>query len=205
MQPIITTYTKNRGLYAMRMHPDRTRFVKVTDSALHTFNSSQYADFVIGLSDPYNLGVYGGVPPTMALDFKPVDVIFERQFVDDGMGGLTLQAATFGDPAVGNADTTEGVDLFSIRGGFAAAVNLAASAGTIVVGAAITGTLTDTQMTTNLTDVLDTLYTGRVIIFTSGNLKNMAAVVIGYDATTKKLTYAKLPVAPVNGDGFVIV
>ncbi|RKZ09465.1 hypothetical protein DRQ25_06305 [Candidatus Fermentibacteria bacterium] len=96
-------------------------------------------------------------------------------------------------------------DVLAISGSTDAADHLEASAETIVVGAAATGTLSTTQMTTNLTEATNDHYNGRIIIWTSGVLKDQATDVTDYDGATKKLTYTATTEAPSDGDTFVLV
>jgi len=87
----------------------------------------------------------------------------------------------------------------------AAAAKLALSAGTIVSASAITGTLSTTQMSTDLTEATDDHYNGRIVIFTSGVLANQATDITAYNGTTKVITMTALTEAPSNADTFVIV
>jgi hypothetical protein len=87
----------------------------------------------------------------------------------------------------------------------AAAQRLALSAGTIVSGAAVTGVLSTTKMTTDLTEATDDHYIGRVIIWTSGVLINQATNITDYNGATKELTFSATTEAPSNGDTFIIV
>lgn len=87
----------------------------------------------------------------------------------------------------------------------AGATKLALSAGTIVVGAAAAGTLSTTQMTTNLTEATDDHYNGRIIIWTSGVLINQATDITDYTGATKLLTYTAVTEAPTAADSFIIV
>lgn len=79
------------------------------------------------------------------------------------------------------------------------------SISTIVRGQAQTGTLSTTQMTTNLTEATDDHYNGRIIIWTSGVLKDQATNITDYTGATKLFTYTATTEAPSNGDTFVIV
>jgi len=96
-------------------------------------------------------------------------------------------------------------DAVAISGSTDAADKLEASAETIVTGAAVTGTLSITQMTTNLTEITDDHYIGRIIIWTSGVLQDQASDITDYDGGTKMLTYTATTEAPSNGDTFNIV
>jgi len=96
-------------------------------------------------------------------------------------------------------------DTTAIAGITAAATNLSKSAIGIEPGAAITGTLSTTQMTTDLTEVTDDHYNGRIIVWTSGVLKNQATDITDYTGASKLLTYTATTEAPANTDTFVII
>jgi hypothetical protein len=89
----------------------------------------------------------------------------------------------------------------------AAAINLALSTGEIIVGAAQTGTLSSTQMTTDLTEATDNHYIGRVILWTSGVLKGQRSFITDYAGASGLLTYdvTETGEAPSNGDTFIII
>ena len=85
---------------------------------------------------------------------------------------------------------------------------LEASASTIVQGNPVAGTLSFTEMTTDLTETTDDHYNGRVLIFTSGVLAGQATDITDYDGASKKLTFTALSDQPATGGqltSFVIV
>ncbi len=96
-------------------------------------------------------------------------------------------------------------DARAVYGSTDAALKLKTSAETIVIGAAAAGTLSTTQMTTDLTEVTDDHYNGRIIIWTSGVLINQATDITDYDGGTKMFTYTAVTEAPSAADTFVIV
>jgi len=96
-------------------------------------------------------------------------------------------------------------DMLALDGSTDAATNLKASVSTILRGSAITGTLSTTQATTDLTEATNDHYNGRRLIWTSGVLIAQATPITDYDGATKMLTYVALTEAPSNGDTFVIV
>lgn len=75
----------------------------------------------------------------------------------------------------------------------------------VVRGAAITGTLSATEMTTDLTEATDNHYNGRVVVFLSGVLLGQATVITDYTGATKLITMTALTEAPANTDTFIIV
>lgn len=83
--------------------------------------------------------------------------------------------------------------------------NQSGAASTLVEGAATAGTLSTTEMTTDLSEATDDHYNGRTIIWTSGVLLNQATAITDYDGATKKLVYVATTEAPSIGDTFVII
>jgi hypothetical protein len=69
----------------------------------------------------------------------------------------------------------------------------------------VTGTLSTTEMTTDLTEATNDHYNGRIIIWTSGVLKDQATDITDYDGATKKLVFTAVTEAPSNADTFVIL
>lgn len=98
-------------------------------------------------------------------------------------------------------------DALAINGSTSAATQLAKSGPTIVSGTAITGTLSNTQASTDLTEVTNDHYVGRSLVWTSGVLQNQACYIEAYNGTSKVLTYTTTPTgeSPSNNDTFIIV
>ena len=135
-----------------------------------------------------------------AADLVTVDANVDAILVDTGttIPGQIAALNNF-DPA------TDTVDVGALGGDTAALANLAESAGTMVTGAAVTGTLSTTQMSTDLTEATDDHYNGRVIIWTSGVLQDQATNITDYDGTTKVLTFTAVTEAPSDTNTFIIV
>ena len=70
-----------------------------------------------------------------------------------------------------------------------------------------TGTLSSTEMTTDLTEATADHYKGRTVLWTSGVLANSFSFITGYTSTGGKLTYetTKTGESPSDGDTGVIV
>ncbi len=79
------------------------------------------------------------------------------------------------------------------------------SSKTIVSGAAEAGTLSVTQMTTDLTEATDDHYIGRAVIWKTGVLADQAASITDYRGSDGMLTFAALTESASAGDTFVIV
>jgi hypothetical protein len=144
------------------------------------------------------------------MDADNVAVVFSDQTAPAAWDDVTLTLQTaanqYDDLSTFDATTdTVDADVVALDGNGNAAMNLAASAETIVRGEALTGTLSTTQMTTDLTETTDAHYVGRVVIWTTGDLAAQAARITAYNGTSKLLTYTETTSAPANGDTFVIV
>ncbi len=96
-------------------------------------------------------------------------------------------------------------DVGAISTSTDAADKLEASAETIEIGAAEAGTLSTTQMTTDLSEATDDHYNGRVIIWTSGVLLRQATDITGYTGANGLLTFTAVTEAPSAADTFVMV
>jgi hypothetical protein len=130
-------------------------------------------------------------------------------------GGTVVAPAVTGIPKVdvthfgGVGATTSGgipsVDAAKISGSTTAADKLELGALSIETGAAIAGTLSTTEMTTDLTEATNSHYNGRTIIWTSGVLLRQASAITAYDGSTKKLTYTAVTEAPSAADTFILV
>ena len=72
-------------------------------------------------------------------------------------------------------------------------------------GAAEAGTLSTTQMTTDLTEATDDHYNGRIVIWTSGVLLGQATDITDYTGATGMLTYTAVTESPSATDTFVII
>ena len=87
----------------------------------------------------------------------------------------------------------------------AATAKLALSAAGIVTGAAEAGTLSTTQMTTNLTEATNDHYIGAVVVWTSGVLAGQRSDITDYAGANGLLTYTAVTEAPSATDTFVIL
>lgn len=158
-------------------------------------------------------------PPTRAEATTDKDAIITEvnanetkiDIIDTNVDAILVDTAEIGVAGAGLTalssfdETTDTVDVGKISGSATAADNLEASTLTIVKGAAIAGTLSSTEMTTDLTEATDDHYNGRIILFTSGALQDQGTVITDYVGATKKLVFAALTETPTAGDTFIIV
>jgi len=74
-----------------------------------------------------------------------------------------------------------------------------------VVGVAEAGTLTQTEMTTDLGEATDEHFKGRSVNWTTGPLAGQSSNITAYTATGGKLTYTEVTDNPVAGNAFIIL
>lgn len=106
-----------------------------------------------------------------------------------GSAGAALQDAADGDYIAGDAT---------------AALNARRGYQGLVRGAAVTGTLTASVFSTNLTEATNDHYNDRILTFTSGALAGQSTQILDYNGSTKVLTVAAMTEAPANGNEFII-
>lgn len=107
--------------------------------------------------------------------------------------------------SVASVAATVNADAIKVNGSASAAAKLALAAVGIVSGAAIAGTLSTTQMTTDLTEATNDHYVDATIVWTSGALAGQRKAITSYNGTSKVLTYDAATDAPSAADTFVIV
>lgn len=185
----------------------------VSGSAWVTINLSNWANYVIALSDDGS-GYYTASMPAVAAGRYTI-LLYQQNggspdpTNDDHIGnsnGNWTGSAWEAGWSTASRSLTGGVDVTSVNGSSTAAARLAISAASMVSGAAASGTLSVSQMTTNLAATLANVYVGRVIYFTTGNLTGRVAAISAYAVSGGKLSFfTPLPQAPVAGDQFIIV
>jgi hypothetical protein len=95
-------------------------------------------------------------------------------------------------------------NLTKVGGDSTAATNLYRAFSSVVVATAVTGTLTTTGFTTNLSSAVNDFYNGRLLTFVTGALAGQQTSISDYTGATKLITCPALTGAPANGDIFVI-
>lgn len=163
-----------------------------------SFSSATVGTYTSGgfVAVPNMAGVYEFGIPNSAIDAS-----------SEGSVMVMLSGAANMEPVVFE------IELDKIDYRSEAYLSLESSARTIVTGVAVAGTLSTTQMTTDLTEETDDHYNGRVLIFTDGGLAGQATSItdyVGYvggvTPQESKLVFRSLTQAPVAGSSkFVIV
>ncbi len=125
----------------------------------------------------------------------------------DSYARIGANGAGLTDLATASALSTHDTKIEGRTISSSAADNLEASALTMVRGTAQSGTLSSTEMTTNLTEATTDHYKNRYVMWTSGVLDGSFATISAYTSTGGKLTYdtTKTGESPSAGDTFIIV
>lgn len=193
-QPIETSGTTGLVLYVIRISQTDGKVFNTNTLLYETYNQAHWADYAIGLDEYGSCGYYRGVPPPESLVVPATDVFYSQS-------GGSPAPTDFPPYTLG---ASQGDNVYSVNGAILPAKNFGLAAGTEETGAAISGTLTVTQMSTDLTNPLQNAYVGRTVYWTSGQLFKCAAAIKTYDATTHILTFTNVPIAPSAGDTFII-
>ncbi len=108
------------------------------------------------------------------------------------------------DSLVAGSDLLD-TNMDEISGDQLAAAMLEASAEGIIAGAAVSGTLSTTEMTTDLSETTDDHFVSGIIVWRTAALRYQKTQITSYDGTTKKLGFTAVTEAPNAGDKFVIL
>ena len=141
--------------------------------------------------DAYN-GMLAIITDATTLVQKCVGVVFDYV-------GSTKQVILAYDPAVFTISAGDYIDIM------AQPLGLGMAAGTIEFSDAKSGTLSTTEMSTNLTEATDDHYIGRTIIWLTGVLFRQASDCTDYTGVNGVLKFSAVTEAPSAGDKFVIV
>lgn len=157
-------------------------------------------------SGSYNMSLEGDGQLIVNANCSATSTIAIRGHFTISGDATAIAAITFSEDArFHNRASIEAIKVVTDALTAAAAAKLALSAGTVVTGAAEAGTLSTTQMTSDLTEATDDHYNGRIVIWTSGVLKDQASDITDYSGATGLLTYTAVTEAPSAADTFVIV
>lgn len=194
MRPIDTAYQSGKTLYAIIHNPDGTVWNEV-GQAFEAFNVSNWADYAIALTEQGISGYYRADYPAAITDVLTTEVLYSQ---------VGIVPAISDAPPIG-LGSSQGTNSAAVGNSVNAALNLQTALDAEVQGEAILGTLSTTQMSTDLASTLDNVYVGRIIVFIDGANAGAAANILSYNGTSKLLTFTNVPLAPVVGDKFIIL
>ncbi|MCX5794969.1 MAG: hypothetical protein NTY77_05705 [Elusimicrobia bacterium] len=182
--------------YVVIHNLDTGQVWNVETMAWEDFDNSHWEKYAVMLQQQGSSRYYSAEHPCADLSVMMSEMIFTQVGVAPAISDPSPQAVM---------SRAQGGPIGSIRGSVLAAENLRTNLLTMARGAAAAGTLSTTQMTTDLADTSDGVYVGRLIIWTSGALLRRVAYISGYAGETKKLTFGAMPAAPSEGDTFLVI
>jgi hypothetical protein len=142
---------------------------------------------------------------TGAIDSNSMAAALQNSLAESIAGGIwEINQFTHMTPGTMGGQLLEAANGNFIGGSFAAATNAARAFEGLVLGAALTGTLTATAFSTTLTEATNDHYNGRTLTFTSGPLAGQMTTILDYNGATKVVTVAAMTEAPANGNQFFI-
>lgn len=164
-----------------------------------TFNAAHWASYAISTVEDAGTGIYSATYPA-ALAGQPAAIEFSYQ-----QKGAS-PALSDGPPIT--QGQSQGVNLVSILGDAGSVLNMLAGLDVEMLGAAVAGTLSTTQMSTNISGVTQAnVFNGRTIYFGSGANEWQASAITGgaVVAGAYVLTFDAVNNAPTAGDLFLII
>lgn len=179
-------------------------------AALEAYNQGHWANYVISAPEQSGSGRYIMTVPGYLPAGRYIMWVYLQLGGSPAAGDTTMDFVFFDWDGGNVIGVGSSLNVGKINGSATAAVNLALSALKLKPGAAAAGTLSTSQMTTNLTDTVPGIYKGRVLIFTSGVNNNLAVLITDYAVTGGKLTFVAYgsqpaPSAPSAADTFIIL
>jgi hypothetical protein len=192
--PIETVSPSGLTIYATIHHPDG-RIWNTLSEEFEAYFADHWPLYAIALAEQGITGYYRGAYPEAIEGVLTTETLYMQS-------GPTPAP---NDPTSVGIAQSQGAALAAIRNNFTAVDNLLDNLTVMKRGEAIAGTLTTTQMTTNIDDTEDDVYEGRVLIWTSGALFRRAAYIQTYDGDTHTFTFSPVSQAPAAGDKFIVI
>jgi|ERR1035437_6360202 hypothetical protein len=194
LNPIEVAYQSGATLYCVIHKKDGTVW---NGSAFEAYNPAHWATYAVALTEQAGSGYYSAAAPVGIGS----NLVTECIYVQVG-GSPALSDAAPGPSGIGQA---QGTDIASVVHAESAAGNMQANLGALVLGVAAAGTLSTTQMTTNLVATLANVYVGRLVIFLTGSQSGVAATITSYNLSGGLLSFTAIGGAPSANDTFIIV
>lgn len=197
-QPILTVYLSNRTLYVVIVY--NGQFWNKDTPAFENYSQGNWVHYAVPLTEYTSSGIYQATfPAGIPAGALPTEFLYQQN------GGSPILPGSAGGDSFLSLMQSQGANVQTISGSGSAATALSLSGNTIVSAAATAGTLSTSQMTTTLTNTVDSAYNGRLIIWTSGVLQNQATNITAYSHTNGRLTFTAVTNAPTAGDTFIVV
>lgn len=178
--------------------------------SMEAYNQSHWANYVNSTPENAGAGEYVLSVPGYLPAGRYKTTFYVQNGGSPASGDSPFATEVFDWDGANVIGVGSALNVGAINGSSAAAVNLGKSANAFAVGAAAAGTLTTTQMTTNLAATVANIYAGRTLYFTSGVNAGLAVLITAYAVTGGVLTWIAYnnqpaPSAPSAADTFLII
>ncbi len=194
--PIEVAYQTGATLYAIIHNKEGTVWNSLNLN-FEVYDSSHWSQYAIALTEQAGSGYYHVDYPSDIGHALTTECIYSQ------VGGSPdISDAQPGPIGIGQA---QGVDIAAVAHDETAASNMQVNLEQLQQGSTTSSALSRTQASTNLTSSVSNLYSGRLLIFTTGALRQEVTTITGYNGSTKVLSFNSLTSAPSAGDGFLII
>lgn len=194
LNPIEVAYQSGATLYCVIHKKDGTVW---NGSSFEAYNSTHWLTYAVALAEQASSGYYRATAPA------GIGINLTTECIYSQVGGSpALSDAAPGPIGIGQA---QGTDVAAVEHSESAASNMQVNLDALVQGTAATGTLSTTQMTSNLTATLANVYLDRLVIFLTGSQAGEVATITAYSSVGGLLSFSAISGAPSNGDTFLIV
>ena len=201
-QPILTLYLPGRTLYVVEYLNSTGQFWNTGTPGWEVYNQSNWANYVITLSEYSGSGIYHATFPS---GIAAGSLTTEFLYAQNG-GSPKIPGGAGGGDSFLTIMQSQGDNLQAIAGNGQAPINMSAAANIIIANGVVgTGTITSSSFPTNLTATQMQAYVGRIIAFASGVCAAQETNITGYIPTNGVLTVTPLTTAPAPGDVFVVL
>lgn len=193
---ILVAFQSGATLYVILLNSVTGQVWNAVDEAWEDYNSANWAEYAVALTELTGSGLYTAAFPTGIAD----DVLTVAGFYQQAGGSPTL-----GDTPAAGLNATQGVNVVAVAGDADVALTLQQNLKAGLRGAAA-GTPTVSVIPTDLSLAQSNALQGRSVVFTSGVAFACAGRIVSYNPTNGVLTLAApLPIAPEADDTFIVV
>ena len=197
LNPIEIAYQTGATLYCVIHNKDGTVWNNNTQ-LFESFTPSNWGYYAVALTEQGSSGYYRGTFPSAIGSALTTECTYNQQ----GGSPAIDPDAQAGPISIGQS---QGSDIAAVVHNETAASNMQVNLSQLMQGSVISGTISTTQAPTNLISGTANLYTGRLLIFTSGALAQEVATITGYSGAGGILYFSATTSAPAPGDMFLIV
>ena len=191
---ITTVFTTKSTLYAVVFRISDGYVWNTSTGAFEAFSSSNWANYAIAMTETTGTGFFSAAYPSAISETLTAEAVYQQA------GGSPATSDT-----VQSLVHSQGQNVPAVGGSATAAAKQQAALDSMITGTVQAGAISATAFPTSLTDTSNNIYTGRLLVMTSGNAIRCVAQITGYTASGNVLAFTPLAVTPAAGDAFIII